>query len=224
VPTASVDYCFTDPPFGANIYYADASLLWESWLGTLTDRTQEAVVSVKRPAKSVADYQELMGRSLWEVRRCLKPEGVLTMVFQNTDETVWQAIKDAAKEAGLEILWASTLHKAQPSFKGVKGATNGERVAATDVVMTLSVGGRDTLAGTAGDDAEAVVIEALEAEIASGVSNRTAAAGHMYAVAISALVSAGIDTSGWTFDRVKALLDGLPSTGIEQLPLGITGS
>src|SRR3712207_8659188 len=39
----SVDYVFTDPPFGSNIFYSDMSLFQEAWLGTLTDRTHEAV-------------------------------------------------------------------------------------------------------------------------------------------------------------------------------------
>jgi hypothetical protein len=30
IPEASVDYIFTDPPFGSNIFYSDCSLLWES--------------------------------------------------------------------------------------------------------------------------------------------------------------------------------------------------
>jgi hypothetical protein len=44
VPDESVDYIFADPPFGSNIYYADCSLLWETWLGQLTDESQEMVV------------------------------------------------------------------------------------------------------------------------------------------------------------------------------------
>src|SRR5207302_7148869 len=39
----TVDYIFTDPPFGANIFYADCSLLWEAWLQDFTDVRQEAV-------------------------------------------------------------------------------------------------------------------------------------------------------------------------------------
>ena len=48
VPDESVDYIFADPPFGSNIYYADCSLLWETWLGQLTDESKEMVVSDRR--------------------------------------------------------------------------------------------------------------------------------------------------------------------------------
>ena len=33
IPDNSVDYVFTDPPFGENIYYADLNFLVESWHG-----------------------------------------------------------------------------------------------------------------------------------------------------------------------------------------------
>jgi 16S rRNA G966 N2-methylase RsmD len=64
----SVDMVFMDPPFGSNIFYADSSLLWEAWLGELTDQAAEIVVNKhRRPAaggKRVGDYGELMRRDL----------------------------------------------------------------------------------------------------------------------------------------------------------------
>jgi hypothetical protein len=44
----SIDYIFTDPPFGSNIFYADGSLTWESWLGKLMDEEEEIVVNDRR--------------------------------------------------------------------------------------------------------------------------------------------------------------------------------
>lgn len=206
IPDRSIDYCFTDPPFGANIYYADASLLWEAWLGRLTDRSLEAVVSRRRPGKAIGDYQTLMTRALAEVRRVLKPDAFATMVFQNTDDAVWQAIRDAAADAGLHVVAATTLHKQQPSFKGVKAMLDGERVASSDVVITLSPNKRDSIGVTVGEDADAIVTAAIERDLVAGVAGRTRETGHLYAVAIGALVDAGIATEGWTFDRVAVLV------------------
>ena len=45
LPAQSVDYVFTDPPFGGNIPYAELSFLNEAWLNRYTDRTEEAIVS-----------------------------------------------------------------------------------------------------------------------------------------------------------------------------------
>lgn len=222
VPSGSVDYCFTDPPFGANIYYADASLMWESWLGRLTDRSLEAVVSRRRQGKGLADYQELMSRSFAEIRRCLKPDGLATVVFQNTDESVWRAIQDAAVDGGLHLLAASTLHKLQPSFKGIKATQAGERVAASDVVLTLSpTARRDVQAVAMAADAEGVVRDALAREIRSASTARLRSAAHLYAVAISALLDSGLETDGWTFARVAELASDL-APAVDQLPLGLT--
>lgn len=217
VASGSVDYCYTDPPFGANIYYADASLLWEAWLGTLTDRALEAVVSRKRPAKSLHAYGDLMARSLAEMRRCLRDDGTITVVFQNTDVAVWQAIRDATLDAGLHLVGATTLQKAQPSFKGIKGSQGGERVAATDVVMTLSRTARVREAGTKGDDPKGVIRRALRTAIAGGATPTSS--GHLYAVAVSALLDAGLATQDMTFDRVVEIArDLLP---VEQLALPV---
>ena len=38
LPDNSIDYVFTDPPFGENIYYADLNYLVESWHRILTHR------------------------------------------------------------------------------------------------------------------------------------------------------------------------------------------
>jgi len=41
----SIDYIFTDPPFGGNIMYSELSFLWESWLKVFTNNKSEAVVN-----------------------------------------------------------------------------------------------------------------------------------------------------------------------------------
>jgi 16S rRNA G966 N2-methylase RsmD len=135
----SIDYCFTDPPFGSHIVYSDVSLLWEAWLDDLTDRSSEAIVvrSGDKP-KTVDNYGDLLRAAFGEVRRVLKPDGRATVVFQASDPTTWSAVYDAAVGAGLSFADATTLNKGQPSFKQVKGQQAGEMVAETDVVLTFS--------------------------------------------------------------------------------------
>lgn len=141
VASGSVDYIFTDPPFGSNIFYADCNLIWESWLGRLTDSTNEAVVnrslSKDGGGKSLATYASLMASSFVEMHRVLKPGGWATVVFHNTDAAVWQAIHDAAAEAGFEFHEAASLDRQQQSHKGYKGRSGSEDVAHFDVVFNL---------------------------------------------------------------------------------------
>src|SRR5205823_1718444 len=43
LPDNSIDLIFTDPPFGGNINYSEMNLLWESWLDSFTNTTDEAI-------------------------------------------------------------------------------------------------------------------------------------------------------------------------------------
>jgi DNA modification methylase len=141
VTSNSIDYVFTDPPFGSNIFYADCNLVWESWLGRLTDSTDEAVVnrslSESEGGKSLLKYASLMASSMAEMHRVLKPGGWATVVFHNTDAEVWQAIHDAAAVAGFEFHEAASLDRQQQSHKGYKGRSGSEDVAHFDVVFNL---------------------------------------------------------------------------------------
>lgn len=137
----SIDYVFTDPPFGSNLFYSDCNLIWESWLGRITDSTNEAVVnkslSETSGGKTLGKYEELMISAMREIARVLKPGGWATVVFHNTDGSVWSALQSAARAAGFEFHEAATLDRKQQSHKGYKGRSGQEDVAHFDVVMNL---------------------------------------------------------------------------------------
>jgi DNA modification methylase len=141
LPDQSIDYCFTDPPFGSNIFYADCATVWESWLGETTPVKQEAVVNRSlRPTyggKTVDDYAALMEGAFCEVQRVLKPNAWATVVFQSSDAEVWAALRAVVEEAGFDLANASFLDKTQQSHKGYKGRSGREDVASFDVVLNL---------------------------------------------------------------------------------------
>jgi DNA modification methylase len=141
LPDASVDYVFTDPPFGSSIFYADCNLIWESWLGEFTDVADEAVVNRSlRPengGKTVAQYRSLMTASFAEMRRVLRRTASMTVVFHSTDGSIWESIEAAASDADLSIVGATYLDKGQLSHKGYKGRSGTEDVAAYDVVLEM---------------------------------------------------------------------------------------
>jgi DNA modification methylase/transcriptional regulator with XRE-family HTH domain len=141
IKDGSIDYVFTDPPFGSNIYYADCNVVWESWLGRLTDSTEEAVVNralrEENGGKTLGDYTTLIAGAMREMARVLKPGGWATVVFHNTDAAVWQAIRGAAEDAGFNFHEAASLDRRQQSHKGYKGRSGEENVAHFDVVFNL---------------------------------------------------------------------------------------
>ena len=114
----SIDYVFTDPPFGENIFYADLNHLVESWHRTRTRTTTEAIVD--RPkGKDVADYQRLMQRCFEAYRRVLKPGRWITVVFHNSRNAIWNAIQEAMLAAGFVVADVRTLDKQQGSYRQV---------------------------------------------------------------------------------------------------------
>lgn len=129
LPSGSIDYVFTDPPFGANIPYAELSFINEAWLKTFTDRTDEAIVSPDQ-GKAIDEYRELLTRSFSEARRILKPSGKATIVFHSASAEVWNALQRAYQDAGFDVEYAGVLDKKQGSFKQVttEGAVRGDPV------------------------------------------------------------------------------------------------
>src|SRR5690606_20252399 len=83
----SVDYVFTDPPFGENIFYADLNFLVEAWHGVTTESKPEAIID-KFKNKALPDYQHLMQRCFAEYHRVLKPGRWMTVVFSNSKASV----------------------------------------------------------------------------------------------------------------------------------------
>ena len=114
----SVDYVFTDPPFGENIYYADLNFLVESWHGVLTNAAPEAIVD-RFKKKGLLDYQRLMQRCFEEYQRVLKPGRWMTVVFHNSRNAVWTAIQEAMLAAGFVVADVRTMDKQQGSYRQV---------------------------------------------------------------------------------------------------------
>jgi len=122
LPDGSVDYIFTDPPFGENIYYSDLNFLVEAWHGVTTDAQPEAIID-KFKKKALPDYQHLMQRCFAEYHRVLKPGRWMTVVFSNSKAAVWNAIQVALQQAGFVVAEVTALDKIQGSYRQVTSTT-----------------------------------------------------------------------------------------------------
>lgn len=115
---SSVDYIFTDPPFGENIYYSDLNFLVESWHRVITDHGPEAIMD-RVKEKGLNEYQSLMKNCFNEYARVLKPGRWMTVVFSNSSNSVWRAIQEALGTAGFVVADVRTLDKQHSSFRQI---------------------------------------------------------------------------------------------------------
>ena len=110
IPSNSMDYIYTDPPFGANIIYSEMNLVIESWLRIKTNKNNEAVIDETR-GRHFEEYAKLMRQSFSEYYRILKPGCWMNVEFHNTKASVWNLIQNTIGESGFIIAQVDILDK-----------------------------------------------------------------------------------------------------------------
>lgn len=118
----SIDYIFTDPPFGANKMYSELNFIWESWLKVRTDNRKEAI-SNKAQRKQLTEYEALMREAFSQYYRILKPGRWITVEFSNTSAAVWNALQTALGSSGFVVADVRSLDKKQGSILGYTTST-----------------------------------------------------------------------------------------------------
>lgn len=163
----SIDYVYTDPPYGAKIHYLDLSTMWLSWLDLPVsdfDRQQEIIVG-GRMQKTKANYNDLMARSIKELYRVLKFGRWMSFVFADKNPTYWHTIVETAQQAGFEYMGAVPQSTNLPSVKKVQHPStvlsgqliiNFRKVRSPRAIMKLDLG----------DDATDLILETAEGIIA----------------------------------------------------------
>lgn len=114
----SIDFIFTDPPFGDFIPYAEVNQINELWLPKVTNRKDEVIISASQ-GKDVFTYQELLTQVFSEINRVLKPNHYASIVFHAAKAKVWDVFSEAITGARLQIVHTNILDKTQASFKQV---------------------------------------------------------------------------------------------------------
>lgn len=119
VSDETVDYIYTDPPYGKKIAYLDLSAMWLAWLGTPasdSDFRSEAIEGGSRN-KTKADYNSLIRKSIFEMYRVLKFDRWMSFVFAHKDPEFWHLIIESAESAGFEYVGATPQKNGASSFK-----------------------------------------------------------------------------------------------------------
>jgi hypothetical protein len=116
IPDCSVDYVYTDLPFGDFVPYGDLNLLIESWHQLFANLQHEVLVDKKRK-KSAERYGAMMRMAFAELHRILKPGRWATIVFHNSKNAIWNVLQDAIGSAGLVIADARTMDRGTGSYR-----------------------------------------------------------------------------------------------------------
>lgn len=114
----TIDFVFTDPPFGDFIPYAEVNQINELWLEKTTERENEIIISSSQN-KGIKNYQAMLTKVFSEIRRVLKDSSYAAVVFHAAKAQVWTAFENAVSDAGLNIELTNILEKKQASFKQV---------------------------------------------------------------------------------------------------------
>jgi adenine-specific DNA methylase len=128
IKDTSIDYIFTDPPYGSFIKYIKLSTMWNSWLGFTVpeDLAQKEVIAQNNNDQQ---YFELLKQSAKECYRVLKEGSYLSLVFSHRDLSYWRKIYNIFADAGfnykisvpqpLKTVWS--LHKKQNDLSSFAG-------------------------------------------------------------------------------------------------------
>jgi DNA modification methylase len=101
----SIDYIFTDPPYGGHISYLDLSTLWNVWLGLSPDDEVKKNELIVGGGLSLSEhhYVEKLGRSVRACMKMLKKERWFSIVFQHWNISYFEVILNSASDMGAEL-------------------------------------------------------------------------------------------------------------------------
>lgn len=128
----SIDYIFTDPPYGDSIQYFELSMIWNAWLGNMPFNEEEVVINPVQ-GKSVNVYGLLLESAFKEMFRVLKYGRWMSVCFHNKEFKVWKAILHACKNAGFILVNAVPQEPISQSFNQVWS----KYASKTDMIINL---------------------------------------------------------------------------------------
>ncbi len=118
IPRNSVDYVFTDPPYGGAIQYFELSTLWASWLKEKLNYEDEITINRKQN-KDFKYYHRMLTASFKQIFDVLKRGKYMTVTFHSTQIKVWTSIIKAIVLAGFDLEKIIYQPPARASAKGL---------------------------------------------------------------------------------------------------------
>ena len=133
----SIDYIFTDPPYGGHISYLDLSTLWNVWLGTTPSievRENELIVGGEL-ALGEKHYIEKLTESIAACMKMLKTGRWISIVFQHWNVRYFEAILSAVNENKGEL--RSAVSQIGDPIWSMHKKKNKDSVLAGEMILTF---------------------------------------------------------------------------------------
>ncbi|VBB44944.1 DNA methylase N-4/N-6 domain-containing protein [uncultured Desulfatiglans sp.] len=103
IPSAALDYIFTDPPYAEKVQYGELNFIWEAWLGLDTQWQDEEIIVNEVRGKTEDDWAYMMRQAMSECYRVLKPGRCISLCYHDTSEGTWSLVQDIMAEAGFIV-------------------------------------------------------------------------------------------------------------------------
>lgn len=126
-PDNYFDAALTDPPYYDNVPYSDLSDFFYVWLkrtiGDLypdlfaTPLTPKSLEIVQNPVRHTGDnkrakifYEEMLTEAFREIRRVLKPNGIIVTIFAHKTTSAWETLVTSLLNSGLTVTASWPIH------------------------------------------------------------------------------------------------------------------
>jgi len=117
LPRDSIDYVFTDPPYGDQVPYLELDALWAFWLKFKMDYENEIVISDSPVRnKGLPQYKEGLAKAFKQIYDVLKPGKFMSVCFYNYDLKVWHVLISACFDSGFEKVNILPITVSHPSI------------------------------------------------------------------------------------------------------------
>jgi len=118
----TVDYIYTDPPYGAHISYLDLGTMWHAWLGlevTPEMRAREAIEGGEQKFDE-KHYLDVLQKSFEQMFYALKDEAWLSLVFHHKETNLWYQIRDMLRYIGFNYVNTVAQPLSKQTFHKIK--------------------------------------------------------------------------------------------------------
>jgi DNA modification methylase len=122
VKEASIDYIFTDPPYGAHIAYLDLSTMYRAWLKLPfeDDLKNKEAIEGGNLSHTNEHYLKMLSDSFEKMFIALKDDAWMSLVYFHKNPNLWYSIRDMMKYIGFTYVNVVAQPLSNKSFHKVK--------------------------------------------------------------------------------------------------------